>query len=466
MLGVDDRSEARHLIALAWPITLTNLQWILLNLTDTALVGQHSTLALGHLSAGRVVTYVAIVMGIAMLSGILVFAARAHGARDLPAAGRVLGQGLAFALVLAAASATALLVLAGALMVWAGVSPELRAGGAAYVRAMALAYPAQFLFMAASYWLEGISRPRPAMWINLATLPLNALLSWLLIHGHGPWPALGATGAALGTGLSVTAAAVAILVYLARMPDAGAFGVRRALGLAALLEGWRDGAPLRRFGVMPGIAGGLELAGFSVLVALSTGFGAAPAGGFQTAIAFHNLSLAAALGLGSAAGVRVGNAMGAGEAHLARRRGLIAALLALGTLMVFALLFWLGAPWLAPLVSSDPAVVALGAAMLARLALFLPFDGIQLVFLFALRALGDQVAAGALSITSFFLLSGGAGWWLVRRAGAGPMALVDALILGMVAAAVLLGGRFLWKTRAVAAAPAGEAASRMANGKR
>jgi MATE family multidrug resistance protein len=158
--------------------------------------------------------------------------------------------------------------------------------------------------------------------------------------------------------------------------------------------------------------------------------------------------------------------MGAGEAHLARRRGLIAALLALGTLMVFALLFWLGAPWLAPLVSSDPAVVALGAAMLARLALFLPFDGIQLVFLFALRALGDQVAAGALSITSFFLLSGGAGWWLVRRAGAGPMALVDALILGMVAAAVLLGGRFLWKTRAVAAAPAGEAASRMANGKR
>lgn len=448
MLSVADWTEARRLIALAWPVTLTNLQWILLNLTDTALVGQFSTQALGHLSAGRVVTYVSIVMAIAMLSGILVFAARAEGARDHPAAGNALRQGLAFAALLALVSTAALLLLAGPLMRWAGVAPGLQDGGAGYVRMMALAYPPQFLFMAASYWLEGLSRPRVAMWINIATLPLNGLLSWLLIFGHGPWPPLGATGAALGTALSVGAAALAIVAYIRRMPDAGQYQVRDMFTLGSLRRGWREGAPLRSFGLMPGIAGGLELAGFSILVALSTGFGAGPAGAFQTAIAFHNLSLAASLGLGSAAGVRVGNAIGAGEHHLVRRRGLIAAGLALATLLLFATIFHLGAPWLAPLVSNDPAVVALGALMLARMALFLPFDGVQLVFLFALRSLGDQVAAGALSITSFFLLSGGLGWWLVRRAGAGPMALVDALIVGMIAAALLLGARFLWKARA------------------
>ena len=448
MTSAADWTEARRLIALAWPVTLTNLQWILLNLTDTALVGQYSTQALGHLSAGRVVTYVSIVMVIAMLSGILVFAARAEGERDRPAAGDALRQGLAFAALLAFVSTAALLLLAGPLMRWAGVAPDLQAGGAAYVRTMALAYPPQFLFLAASYWLEGLSRPRVAMWINITTLPLNGLLSWLLIFGHGPWPPMGATGAALGTALSVSAAALAVVAWIRRMPDARAYRVRDIFTLGSLRRGWREGLELRRFGVMPGIAGGLELAGFSILVALSTGFGAAPAGAFQTAIAFHNLSLAASLGLGSAAGVRVGNAIGAGERHLVRRRGLIAAGLALATLLLFTAIFHLGAPWLAPLVSNDPEVVALGAVMLARMALFLPFDGVQLVFLFALRSLGDQVAAGALSITSFFLLSGGLGWWLVKRAGAGPMALVDALILGMVAAALLLGGRFLWKARA------------------
>ena len=448
MPSAADWTEARRLIALAWPVTLTNLQWILLNLTDTALVGRYATQALGHLSAGRVVTYVAVVMAIAMLSGILVFAARAEGARDRPAAGRALRQGLAFAALLALLSTAILLPLAGPMMRWAGVATELQAGGAAYVRAMALAYPPQFLFLAASYWLEGLSRPRVAMWINLATLPLNALLSWLLIFGHGPWPALGATGAALGTALSVSAAALAVVAYIRGMPDAAAYCVRGIFTLRAVGQGWREGAALRRFGLMPGISGGLELAGFSILVALSTGFGAAPAGAFQTAIAFHNLSLAASLGLGSAAGVRVGNAIGAGAHHLVRRRGLIAAVMALMTLLLFAAVFHLGAPWLAPLVSQDPDVVALGAVMLARMALFLPFDGVQLVFLFALRSLGDQLVAGALSITSFFLLSGGVGWWLVRRAGAGPMALVDALVLGMVVAALLLGGRFLWKARA------------------
>ncbi len=448
MPSAADWTEARRLIALAWPVALTNLNWILLNLTDTALVGQYSTQALGHLSAGRIVTYVAVVMAIAMLSGILVFTARAHGARDWRAAGDALRQGLAFAALLALLFTATLLLLADPLMRWAGVAAELQPGGAAYVRAMALAYPPQFLFVAASYWLEGLGRPRIAMWINLATLPLNALLSWLLIHGHGPWPPLGATGAALGTALSVGCAAIAALAWIRRLPDAQALGVRGIASVAALRQGWREGRALRRFGLMPGLAGGLELAGFAVLVALSTGFGAAPAGAFQTAIAFHNLSLAASLGLGSAAGVRVGHAVGAGERQLVRRRGLIAAALALASLLAFALAFHLAATSLAPLVSNDSEVAALGAVMLARLALFLPCDGIQLVFLFALRSLGDQVAAGLLSIASFFLLSGGLGWWLVRRAGAGPLALVDALIAGMVAAAFLLGARFLWKTRA------------------
>ena len=43
---------------------------------------------------------------------------------------------------------------------------------------MALAYPAQFVLAAASYFLEGISRPRRVMAVNLIMLPLNALLAW------------------------------------------------------------------------------------------------------------------------------------------------------------------------------------------------------------------------------------------------------------------------------------------------
>ena len=443
-------TEVRRILALAWPVAVTNLHWILLNLIDTLLVGHASTHELGHLSAGRAITYVTIVIALASLSGVLVFAARADGAGTPEKAGDTLRQGLVFAAAMALVATLILWIGAEWLMEVAGVPADLRVGGAFYVRMMALAYAPQLVFIAVSYFLEGISRPRVAMVINLISFPVNALLAWALIAGHWGLPALGAGGAALGTALTVGFAAAAILIYVHTMPDAAKWGVARVAEpfAARWRRAWREGAALRSFAVAPGVSAGLELIGFSVLIALSTRFGAATAGAFQAATAWHTVSIAAGIGLGSAAGVRVGNAVGAGEGDQIARRGWLAVGLALAVLLLFAIGYWVGAATLVPLISSDPAVVTLGTAMLVRLAPWLPFDGVQLVFLFALRSLGDQVWAGAISIFAFFGVMAGLGWWLVHR-GAGPLALIDGLIWGIVVAALLQGARFAWKARAL-----------------
>ena len=87
-------------------------------------------------------------------------------------------------------------------------------------------------------------------------------------------------------------------------------------------------------------------------------------------------------------------------------------------------------------------VHGLALAMLPLWAPFILFDGVQIVFVYALRSLGDQVAAGVNSIIAFFLVTGGAGWWLIH-AGFGLSGLVWSSGAGMVAAAALHGGRFL-----------------------
>ena len=84
----------------------------------------------------------------------------------------------------------------------------------------------------------------------------------------------------------------------------------------------------------------------------------------------------------------------------------------------------------------------LAAVMLAVWAPFMPFDGLQVVFLFALRSLGDQVAAGINGIVAFFVVTGGLGWLLVAT-GYGAWALIAAAGAGMVAAALLQGGRLM-----------------------
>ena len=61
-------------------------------------------------------------------------------------------------------------------------------------------------------------------------------------------------------------------------------------------------------------------AGRISLIALSTDFGPVTAHAFQIVFSVHNVTFGVALGLGSAAGVRVGNAVGEGTPALASAR--------------------------------------------------------------------------------------------------------------------------------------------------
>lgn len=432
------RSEVRRLLALAWPVMLTSLNWTLLHVTDVVVVGLAGTEEVAALGASRSLTFVGIVVVLGWLSGVLVFAARADGARDLAATGRVLHEGLVAALLLGLTSGGVLLAFAEPLLRLLGVSPDLAPAAAAVVRAMAFAYPFQLLTIATSFFLEGISRPRLVTAVNLGVLPINALLAWALVGGHLGLPALGAVGAAAATAIASAIGAIVLLACVLRLPDRAVRHVGRWRGEAA--PRWSGVRALLGFGLVPAIASGLELVGFAVLIGLSTQLGTETAHAFQIVFSIHNVTFAVALGLGSAAGVRAGNGVGEGVPHRAIQRGVVAAVLAAAATGLLAVVLLLSAGWITGLFPATADVHLLAGAMLLRWAPFILFDGVQVVLVYTLRALGDQVMAGANSILAFFVVTGGAGWLLVG-AGVGPLALAWASGLGMLVAALLHGAR-------------------------
>jgi MATE family multidrug resistance protein len=441
----DSRAEMRRILALAWPVVLTSLNWTILHVTDVVVVGLVSTHEVAALGASRTLTFIGIVMALGWLTGILVFSSRADGAGDLPATGAVLRQGLVLALMLGLVSGGVLFVLALPMLLGVGVDPGIAPEAARVVRTMALAYPFQLVIVAASFFLEGVSRPRRVMAVNLAILPINAVLAWIFATGQFGLPAWGAVGAAAATVTATVIGAVAMIAAALTLPRGRERGVRdwRDFGTPTM---WRGVGALATFGLVPAIASGLELAGFSILIALSTQLGEAVTHAFQIVFSVHNVTFAFALGLGSAAGVRAGNAVGEGVPAEAGPRTAIAAGLAALVLGALALPLAL-APSL--VVSGFPAsaqVAAIAATMLAIWAPFILFDGLQVVFVYALRSLGDQVVAGVNGILAFFLLTGALGLWTVH-AGWGPMGLVVASGAGMVAAALLNGGRLYWISR-------------------
>lgn len=434
-------AEAGRILRLAWPIMLTSLNWTLMHIIDVAVVGHYGTGELAALGASRTLTFIAIVMGFAGLSGVLVFASRADGGGRLTETGDIFRSGLVLGLAIGIVCATVLGLWAFELLSLLGVEPSLRRPGAAVVEAMALAFPAQLILAASSYFLEGISRPRRVMAVNLSVLPINAVLAWAWVGGHFGFPALGAVGAAYATASASWIGAIMMVAAIWMLPRAGERHVRDLSG-AAMRRALRGVPALAGFGLMPAIGASLELAGFSWLMILSTRLGDAAVAAFQAMLSLHNLVFALSMGIGSAAGVRVGNAVGAGEPGEAWPRTMIAGglcIVVLGGLSILLVAF--AGPLVTPF-SDDPEVLALAAAMLAIMAAFLLFDGLQYVFGAALRSLGEQVWASLNGILGFFLVTGGLGWWLVRS-GWGPSGLAYAAGLGMLVTALLQFGRLV-----------------------
>lgn len=432
--------EARQLLGLAWPVMLTSLNWTILHVTDVIVVGLVSTEQVAILGGSRALTFITIVAAIGCLSGILVFAARADGAGDLPETGQVLRDGLVLAVVLGVVIGAAMALFAAPMLGVMGVAPRQLAATAHVVRLFAIAFPFQLIMIAISFFLEGVSRPQRVTIVNLSILPINAVLAWSLSGGHLGLPLLGAGGAALATAIASAIGAVGMVIGAWTLPRARARGLhdlRRAAWASAPQRAWR----LFLFGLVPAIASGLELAGFSILIALSTQLGAPTAHAFQIVFAVHNVTFSVAMGLGSATGVRVGNAIGEGVPDQARRRTLIAVALTAAMMGMLATLLILGARAVVAAFPATPEVHALALAMLPLWAGFILFDGMQLVFVYALRSIGDQVAAGINSIIAYFVVTGGLGVVLVGQ-GWGATGLVLASGLGMLVAALLSGLRF------------------------
>jgi MATE family multidrug resistance protein len=438
-------AEVARILRLAWPIMLTSLNWTLMHLVDVAVVGHYGTDELAALAASRTLTFISIVIGFAGLSGVLVYASRADGAGQLAQTGDIFRSGLLLGAALGLVTMAILGLWAYDFLALLGVSGDLLAPGASVVQAMALAFPAQFLLAASSYFLEGISRPRRVMSVNLLMLPVNAILAWAWVGGHLGLPAWGAVGAALATAIVSWAGAAAMLGLIWALPRARERRVRD-WSAAALRRAWAGLPALAWFGLVPALAASLELAGFSWLMVLSTRLGNAAAGGFQAMLSLHNILFALSMGFGSAAGVRVGNAVGAGERDQVWRRVMIAAGLCAAILALLSALMVAFAGELVWPFSDDPEVLALAASMLAIIAAFLVFDGLQYVFGAALRSLGEQVWAGINGIIGFFVVTGGLGWLLVER-GWGADGLAYAAGAGMLACALLQFGRLAYVLR-------------------
>ena len=438
------RAHLRETMRLAFPVMLARLGVLTIITMDTAMSGHASGDDLAWYSVAIAPQIPLLLVGIGLLMGTVVMTAQAVGAGSTRRCGAIWRTALVHAAVAGAVMGAACMF--GEVFLLATGQPEdIAQGGGRVLTALGYGLPAMLLFVATSFFLEGIGRPVPGMVIIIGANVLNVFLNWLLIFGHGGLPALGAEGAAIASSIVRWCMFAAAVLYVLRFVNRRRFGIGAAADPAERL-----GPRLRRIGLPMGIAHGLEASAFSVMTLIAGLLGTAVVGGYSIPMNLLALAFMGAIGLSTAASVRVGNAVGRGDAAGMRWSGWVAIGVAGVYLTAIAVVFGLVPERLATLYTADAAVIAIAGPTIVICAIAAVPDGVQGVLMGALRGASDVWPATFLYILSFWVVMVPLGYWLAIPQGLGAPGLMAAVVAGATVAAMLLGWRFrLVSARAV-----------------
>jgi multidrug resistance protein, MATE family len=434
--------ELTETLKLAVPIALTQLGQIAIITTDLALIGRLGDEAVAAAALAHTVFFVSFTFGMGLMSAVAPLAAQAFGARNPRLVRRALRVGL-WAGLLISLPMMVLPLYGEQTLVMLGQASSTARLAQQYLLGLAWAITPALWFLAIRGFMGAVNRPEPGLWITLAAIPANAVLVYLLIHGEMGLPRLGLFGAGLASTIVDFGMLLAGLWFAYRRRP---FRKYHVLGHI-----WRiDWTLMRRLvviGAPISVAFLMEYGLFAAAALLMGLIGTTALAAHQIALQVTAILFMVPFGIGMAATVRVGHAVGRNDAAAVKRAGFMATLLGIVLVSTLTLAVILGRFAIARFFFGEAAAgagatIELTATLLMVGATFFVADGIQTVAAGALRGLNDTRVPLLFAAISYWLIGFTAAYGFAFWAGFGPIGVWIGLSCGTAVYAILLMLRF------------------------
>ena len=433
------------MLALSWPMILTNLGQTAMTATDVLMMGRLGPKALAAGSLGSNIYFLPLIFGLGLMLAVSPMIAtelgrKRHSVRDVR---RTVRQGLWVA-VMVALPIWCLLWQAEWILRTMGQDPELAALAGSYVRTLQWAVLPFYGYIVLRSFISALERPGWALVIVFGAVGFNVFANWCLMYGNLGFPALGLPGSGWATTLSSILMFVGLAAVVTLEPK---FRRYRLFG-----RFWRADWPRWRTLLSLGlpIAGLLtfEVSIFNIASFMMGLIDTPSIAAYAIAIQIASIAFMVPMGLGQAATVRVGIAAGARDPLSITRAGWTAFVLGVGFMGVTASLMVL-APY--PLIGAfidldDPAnaqVIALSVTFLAFAGLFQIVDGAQAVAGGMLRGLHDTTWPMVFAAIGYWGVGLPLGIYLAFPGGLKGAGIWIGLSAGLAVVAVLLIIRWL-----------------------
>jgi MATE family, multidrug efflux pump len=385
-----------------------------------------------------------VAMGLSI--GATALVARRTGEHDPEGASRAAGQSILLGIVAAGLIAAAGAPGAASLLRVMGAPDSVIASGAMFTRIMLAGNVTILLLFLLNAVFRGVGDAAIAMRVLMIGNFLNIVLGPCFIFGLGPFPRMGVTGAAIATNAGRATAVLIQIVTLLRGRGRIRIAARHLrLDLATMRAVLR----LSGSGTFQILVGS---ASYIFLVRIVSMFGSAALAGYTIGIRVILFALLPAYGVANAAATMVGQNLGAKQPERAERAVWTAAR---SGMMVFSFAgagFYLLAPQIAALFTSDPTVAPSAIACLRIVGVGMPFYACSMVLTSSFNGAGDTRTPTLLNIAVLWAGEIPLAWWLsthtpLRASGAFAALAIAFSSLAFVSA--LLFRRGTWKTRIV-----------------
>ncbi|PIE00730.1 MAG: MATE family efflux transporter [Thiothrix nivea] len=437
-----DLREVRQIILLAFPLILAQLVQMALGVVDTIMAGRIDALALAAIALGSGIWSFAMLCGIGLMLALPPTISQHIGANNHRLIREELRQGIWLSLMFSVVLMLLIYLIAQSLSLL-GVQEDIIPEVQSYLLWISWSMPFTCLYMVPRAFNESMGNTVPMLWVWLVLLPLNALGNYVFMFGHFGFPALGAPGAGLSSGIVQVLAWVLLVFYTLKTPRYRRYDLARRM----TLPDWEHIRRLFSLGFPICIALAMEAGMFMVSTLLMGRFGAEIVAGHQIALNVSAITFMVPLGIAQALTVRVGRAIGAGDMVVARHRGQLGITMCGGLMLMSGICLWLFGYAIAALYTPDQAVVAIAAHFLVFAAFFQLGDGLQIGASGVLRGYKDTRVPMVINTVSYWLVGLASGVYLSLYTSLGADGLWLGIVIGLFIAAVTLNGRFYWLSR-------------------
>jgi MATE family multidrug resistance protein len=334
------------------------------------------------------------------------------------------------------------LLWARPVLVFLGQDPKIAAMAEPWVQVISIGLP----FWLGTALLRGfataVDKQRPVLAVAIATVLVNIAANYVFIYGHFGVPAFGLVGSAIASTIAYVFSFATLLTLMLLAP---AFNKYRLLH-RFFRPDWRKFKEIFWLGLPMGSSLIFEAMLFNSATLIMGTFGATAVAAHQVALNIPSVTFMVPLGIGMAATVRVGLAVGARNAPAARLAGHTAIMVGCGFMALCGVVIAAMPETLAGLYldASDPnnaGVIPLAGTFLYVAAAFQLFDALQVTAQSSLRGIKDARAPMWIAGLSYWLIGFPLAYGLAKWAGLEGLG----VWLGLLASLGVAGVGMLWR---------------------